>query len=356
MTRSYVYKLRMPRLWSLFLAVFFLTACSEKDDSKYEMPKFPVVTETSFEIISDEIEGVNAISDLWGNDKYLFLIAYDFFSEKFFHCFDIADGRYIMSSVSSGRGPGETMLGQTLTTLQGPTMYMHDRVKNSTIYFNTDSIVANGASAIREQGTVFDDWCVFYSEIPDGRILEVSMPTYMKIDSLGVHNRITVYKENGDPESSFDEYPDLDKKVLYNVYFQAKYTVCGDRLAVGTSLGGILETFELGGGRIKQLGRGQFIKPVFDEKEGFKCPRCFSDLYATPKYIYGSFDGKLREKGVEYDDMKYSRIVVFDWRCRPVKQIQTDYSIQRIYVADEHTLYAVVEDSLSATYLARLAI
>ena len=46
---------------------------------------------------------------------------------------------------------------------------------------------------------------------------------------------------------------------------------------------------------------------------------------------------------------------IFDWSCRPVKRIRTDYQIDRICIdEDADVLYAVVKDSQGRSYLGRI--
>ena len=119
----------------------------------------------------------------------------------------------------------------------------------------------------------------------------------------------------------------------------------GHYLAAGSSLGGILEVFDLNSDNKERVVLKHFYEPIFKKKGHVVRPipetiGGFSYLAATDKFLYATLHGKANPNSMP------SSICKFDWKGNPIERYDCGkYSICSFVVSeDDRTVYAVAVD------------
>ena len=131
----------------------------------------------------------------------------------------------------------------------------------------------------------------------------------------------------------------------------------GDKMVVCSHWCGILETFEIGAD-FKLLSTSYFAEPKYSggkNGEGMTLADdlvwVFNDIYATDSQLYCAYDGESR--ALKKRDL-YNKIAVFDWKGHPINEIITDKRIEQICLDQDGKFFALVENDLGESFLAKL--
>lgn len=346
------------------------SSCSTKHRVKYEFPEFKVMSNMKFELLTDTLFGFSAISDIAVHDNLVVMAATNLETGKCIHVFDKNNGKLLLSTLNSGRGPKELLytLDCNFNRNDG-VMTFYDALISKKLWFNVDSLFYGGLSAVKEEPYIYPQWNRHIVDLSDG-VLYIGSESYLYRDTSSV-NRMEYCARNGDVLSVWNEFPEIDDdRKRFIMYYQDHVTLSPDetRMAIATSLGGILEIFSLDDGIIENTATKYFIEPDFDVKEngGYSfnenTVESFNDLTSTEDKIYAVFGGRilLKEnfaKPVEDRDLVNTSIAVFDWKGSPEKIIHTDYRIEKICLdEEENMLYAVVNDIEGNAWIGRISI
>ena len=342
-----------------FLAVCFLfTCCGKNEKSGFKKPVFPVKENAEFTVITGELIGINVINDLFCGDNWICILGYDAENQSYLHLFD-KSGEKLFSALKSGRGPNEIKLPVISSyNSESATLDIFDAIASKNITVHIDSLLLSGGkmgiSSINELDPYPEKIKVWPGYRLEGRA-----------ERKNGQKRLTLLNDFGDTLSTYDSFPEIENKALLpRLYtWQSEFEVSPDhtRLATTSCAGEILETFSLGKD-ISNIATGYFIEPDVNIEGAFpydyneRTVFGFSDLFVDNSLIYTAHDGKtLAESYDKKTDLLFSRIAIYDWNCNPVKEIQTDYRIERICVeSDSDKMFAVVKDKDSRTYLAYL--
>lgn len=246
-------------------------------------------------------------------------------------------------------------------------MRIYDRFKNSVLKFQLDSLIEYGPKSISEEPMIDDASFLVKTVDFDDRHLVVRSASFLGRDTSDVV-RFTLSDKDGNTVSEYDEYPYIeDDRVRWVLYASQSHIDLSpgfDRIAVSSFFNGILETFSISEDGIKNISTAYFAKPDVVYTGGLDLNDNtvvgFIDLHATEDLIYTSFDGETRLKEyeaipVEDRPLQGADIAIFDWKCKPVKRISTDYRVDRLCVDEEGGyLYAVIKDRYLRSYLGRI--
>ena len=220
--------------------------------------------------------------------------------------------------------------------------------------------------AIEEIYWPISKWGRHHIILKDGSLSfnNVSLPQKDTSDTRRLELRDTA----GDLISAYDKFPAIDEEWKRDMMYINDYVAVSpdeEKFAVVTSLGGILETFSIKDGELKNIATKYFVEPDFSmtkSKVGEvysvsydydNLVKSFGDLYVTNDAVYAVYGG---------DRMFTSRtgsdnIAVFDWKGNPQKLIRTDYRIVTFFLdEEENTVYAVIWDSEMRPYIGRIRI
>lgn len=328
------------------VVLIVLTACTSGKDK--DGLSFPSERSMDFRLISGELH-YSMVYDIFEDESHIFLIAYDAKDQTTLQVYD-KKGERVSGAVPEGRGPGEVVFFNSTLSDDKDIIY-NDLMTGKILRYDKALMSVRGASPLAETVLDIPEMTIFMCSPGDGML-------YVRYKSP----RILLFDANQNPLDSYDEYQvkDSNKAVMSAVF--SKYAVTPDmtKLAVGTSMGIVLETFSIDGDSIKNLSVNSYVEPDFEV-----LPRTydfnehtvlgFSDVYVTDDRIYTVFDGEVNPYWNGEKRTTYTKIAVFDWDGNPLELIRTDYKIEKICYSDaENTLYAAVLDPDGIMYLAKL--
>lgn len=331
---------------SCLAVLIVLTACTAgKDNGGLS---FPSERSMDFRLISGELYYSMAY-DIFEDESHIFLIAYDLKDKTTLQVYN-KQGEKVRGAVPEGRGPGEvTFFNSTLSDEED--IIYNDLMTGKILRYDKASMSVREASPLAETVLDIPKMTIFMCSPDDGKL-------YVRYESP----RMLLFDANQNPLDSYDKYQveDPNKAVMSTVF--SKYAVTPDmtKLAVGTSLGVVLETFSMEGDSIKVLSVNSYVEPDFEVLSGTydfneHTVLGFNDVYATDDRIYTVYDGEVNPYWNKGERTTYTKIAVFDWEGNPLELIRTDYKIEKICYSDaENTLYAAVLDPDGVMYLAKL--
>ena len=353
----------------VLLLLFTLAGCTGKaGGGKYSLPVYDKEMTSEFEVMTDELIGLNLIRDLYVYKSYIIVVSASLKDWKLVHIYDKESGDPVLDIIDRGRGPKEYNLGR-ICDFDDNTggMKIYEPEEGKVIRFQADSLLAYGLDAVSSYSLQLPTSSpVFVSEIADGKTLVVSTTGSTESDE-----RIGIWDEMWNQVSVYDNYPELDlgDDEKFFVFHDISFAMSPgkDRFVTGTSWGGILEVFSIGDG-IRKTYSGYYVEPTLDlSPEGFISPwpnentiLGFNDIFATSSRLYTVFDGKtgflqLLEKSPSERELIYTGVSIFDWDGHALKRINTDYRIDRLYADEsEGVLYALIRDQQMRSYLGRI--
>ena len=352
-------KLFFSRSFTFLAVTLLFTCCGGKNEkSGFKKPVFPVKENAEFTVITDELIGINVINDLFCGDNWICIYAYDAENQCYMHLFD-KSGEKLFSALKKGRGPNEVMFPATTSfNSKSATLDIFDAIASKNITVHIDSLLLSdgkkGISSINELDSYPEKIKVWPGHRLEGRA-----------ERKDGQKRLTLLNDFGDTLSTYDSFPEIENKDLlprlYTFFSGFELSPDHTKLATTSCGGEILETFSLGE-EITSIATGYFIEPDVNIEGAFpyfdneRTILGFSDLFVDNSLIYTAHDGKtLALSDIKDKRSLFSRIAIYDWNCNPVKEIQTDYRIERICVeSDSDKMFAVVRDNDSSTYLAHI--
>ena len=329
------------------VAVF--PGCKGDRPGVYSPPKFRETVEEEFEIVSDEIFGVNAIPDMVVYGSKVIVCALNQEDGTIMHIYDKESGEPLMHTLNYGRGPKELLFDANISFLQDSgTMVFFDIIASKRLDIDVDGLMEHGLDAVEEVYWPSRLWNLRNIALENGSLHTYNI-SYLQRDTSSVE-RIELCDRNGNIISTYNEFPviDDDRKrfMMYN----------NEIIAVITStLGGILEIFSMKDGELSNIATKYFIEPDFSIEGNFynydNLIYSFCDLCATDDAIYAAYGGE--------SDFKSStgchNIAIFDWNGNPLKLIRTGHRIERLCLDnEENTLYAMIQDSEGRPYIGRI--
>ena len=335
------------------VAVF--PGCKSDRPGVYSPPEFKETVEEEFEVISDEIYGVKAISDMVVYGSKVIVCALNHEDGTILHIYDKESGEPLMHTLNSGRGPKELLFMEDLSLRQDTgTMTFFDLIASKRLDIDVDGLMEHGLDAVEETYWQCPLWNIDNIVLKNGS-LHINNVSYLQKDTSSVV-RLELRDNDGNLLSTYNEFPVIDDdRKRYAIYTNPFVAVSPDeeKFAITAARAGILETFSMKGGKLKNIATKYFIEPDFTiEGDRFNYDTLlasFGDLCATDEVIYVAYggDGPMGSG--------YHNIAMFDWDGNPLKLMRMDYNIMRLdFDREEDALYAVVHDSEGRPFIGRI--
>ena len=311
--------------------------------------------EEEFEVISDEIYGVKAISDMVVYGSKVIVCALNHEDGTILHIYDKESGEPLMHTLNSGRGPKELLFMEDLSLRQDTgTMTFFDLIASKRLDIDVDGLMEHGLDAVEETYWQCPLWNSDNIVLENGS-LHINNVSYLQKDTSSVV-RLELRDNDGNLLSTYNGFPVIDDdRKRYAIYTSPFVAVSPDeeKFAITAARAGILETFSMKGGKLKNIATKYFIEPDFTiEGDRFNYDNLlasFGDLCATDEVIYVAYggDGPMGSG--------YHNIAMFDWDGNPLKLMRMDYNIMRLDLdREEDALYAMILDSEGRPYIGRI--
>ena len=335
----------------LFLVAVF-PGCKSDRLGVYSPPRFKETVEEEFEIVSDEIFGVNAISDMVVYGSKIIVCAPNLEDGTILHIYDKESGEPLMHTLNSGRGPKELIYpGNMSFNGDSGTMTFLDLIASKRLDIDVDGLMEHGLDAVEEVYWQSPLWSTHNIVLSNGSLHTYNI-SYLQRDTSSVV-RLELIDNDGKLLSTYNEFPVIDDdRKRFMMYNNELIAVSPDeeKFAITSTLGGILETFSMKGGELRNIATKYFIEPDFTlEGDYSNLIASFCDLYATDEVLLAAYGGET-EFGTGINN-----IAIFDWNGNPLKLIRTGHRIERLCLdSEDNALYAMIQDSEGRPYIGRI--
>lgn len=349
-----------------FLLGSILAGCAGKSQkADYSIPEFKETADAEFEIISEELFGLNAISDIAVHDSTVIVTAVSLEDGKILHLYDKDSGTPLMHTLNYGRGPKELLFASnSCFDNNSATMTFFDNIASKKLTVNMDSLLVHGLDAVDETSWQAPRWNVHDITLTKGNLLTYNI-SFLQRDTSSI-KRLVLTDKSGNAVSTYDAFPEMDDdRKRFMIYANEIIAVSPneEKFAVASSLGGILETFSLEDGVIENLSTRYFVEPDFT-MEGNRyvyddLMDAFCDLHATDDVLIAAYGGETRmtdsHTAREERIPPFRNIAIFDWKGNALKLIRTDHRIDRLcFEKEENTIYAVIKDYDGRSLIGRI--
>lgn len=322
---------------SLTLFVFLSLSSCKKEIVTYQTPEFPKHTQLEVTELNNDYLFRYAYRSL-AYDSLLIIATLD---EAHHICvFNRHTGELIIDFGAKGNGPNEliTPTEYSIDYSKG-ILYVNDYGKQAVLCYNLDSLKK--------------------TEVPSPQKIKFAHSFRMKTKILFVkdslfyspdyeHHFLTAYpskieEEIYSPVVDKEKFPS-DKE--WNE-FMAEYAIHainpdGTKCAIGSSLGGILEIFDMSNNSTARSAIKLFYEPIFKRnghvyRETDETIGGFCHLAATNNFLYAIAHGKKAPQSMP------TQIFKFDWSGNPIECLHCpDYPIDCFTVIEEENLiYAI---------------
>lgn len=164
---------------------------------------------------------------------------------------------------------------------------------------------------------------------------------------------------NDYPDGFVENARDQQAVVAYNAQFRTSGT--GDRFCVGTYIGGLLETFAVADGRIKNIGSRILYQSEYERMAdgavswNAASTLGFDDICVGERLIYTLLNQNKGKVLMEGGLNPFARaITVFDWEARPLKAIAVGVPLMCLCVCEEDGEAYAIHYGTDGLYLLRL--
>lgn len=343
--------MRKSPLLSILLWLLLLEGCENRPE--YVIPEFRKEIRADVHIINTLDDFAKKVAEC---GEYLLVLERDPFSLTHFHVYDKKNGQKFGDYINEGRGPCEGILF-SLLCVDGAEVVLVETILKKTLSFSIDSLLQNGLSSVSERPYTAPPFSM-WNYIIEGLQVSLGHQTYLEHDTA---NDIRIMVNKDGTVSTYNDYPVHSAADRWEVYrHRPLLTVSPDkkRLAVASSIGAILETFDIKSG-ITNIATRKYIKPDYHRQDNIykgyndNTICCFTDITSSNGYIYTTWQD-VPDKNCLF--RAPDRIAVFDWKGNPVALIRIDnFGIVRFCVNEgQKTIYANLKDREGNYYLAQI--
>ena len=272
------------------------------------------------------------------------LIVHDSYNrDTCFHIFNKINGKHIGSFGNKGRGPGEIIFPSSLN--------YNPKTKTLTTYeANLKKIIKYNIADISTQKTIS------FSEIKLNSIPFFALQAIPSDDSFIIRGnaqvRFAIIDTNNKITSQFKNYPKLtidkeENRAIFNYAPQCVLKPDGNKLAILTYIGGVLEIFDIKNNSITPNTIKYFNEPIYKSVDGFK-PKWIGttpqtvvgcdNIYATNENIYCIYEGEVAKD----NEPEPKKIIVFNWDGIPQLQYEINEGLPNGIAVDEDNLYCIL--------------
>ena len=339
------------------LCLLLLFGC--KNNPVHEFSFTPPVFNDTVKLTRHIINDTLITSDIEGllSYKNYFILVTTTKDDKKLSILDKKTGAFIKSFVNIGRGPGEVSNSCSISINQSTgDIILNDGNRRNILKYNIDSVLAGNSDYYEPISLLqFEKTLKGIRPCQGGFLLNTGKsalyhdaPRFALVDNSG--NIITTY--NAYPKLKGDKtLNDTSSMIHENIGGSSRLSPDGTQLLSITTLGVILETFEISKNRISPIAIQGFYEPEYNivEVDGFHFPQPnekttmhIGRIYAGNKYIYLQLYDPNRPLFSNTDKPQiYNQIGVFDWKGKSVKLLKTDCDISRFYVDEDNSkIYA----------------
>lgn len=338
------------------LMVLPLPGCEET--IRYKCPQFREIGTGNFELISEDL-GYNRVTDMFIYGQYAVLLTPDRTDGTCIQIYDKDTGKRLCGAVHQGRGPGEVLVGLHLSSFDMAlgNVLMYEQGRHAMVVCNMEKMIAGEEDAIYEEGRLFPNAMSKYYQLGEDKSLLVCNVSPVTKDTTRIPRFKICDKFDNELFRSYGYPYEENSFFRWNLY---TFAVSGltpgkDRLAIGTSYGAVLETYDIQGDSLKKRSVSYFIEPGIGNGRRFTNDDTilgFNDIYAAEKAIYAAYDGE--NTGAVSSSLFFHNIAVFDWDGTPLNLIDMGMRIEQLCMdCETDVLYAIVEDSDGRCYLAK---
>lgn len=313
------------------------TFVSCTSEVKYEAPEFAEMQPKEIRVLNDEY------LFRYGETPMLvdsLLIVSTMNPDNYIAVFNSRTGQLLKEFARKGPGP-EEMVTPTAYSVDklNRLLYVCDLGKRNMFCYNLKTLLEGGAPK-PEFIKITDD----LAKRANVRFLKDSLfyaPAFKDARFLIGREGVRTVVKSEIPDAS--KFPMLEDWFNYmNANAATTVRPDGRYLAAASSLGGILEIFDLNSKNMKRVALKLFYEPIFKQKGHvfFPVPETiggFMCLSATDKYLYATLHGKANPTSMP------TFICKFDWRGNPIARYDCGkYPITSFTVSeDDRMVYAV---------------
>lgn len=313
----------MKNIVTIILFVFLIVACSKKENKHFS--RFPKLYQLKGKKVETKIPFKFGTFYLYDS---LIIVSNTFDTKKFIHIYDRSDYKYLSSSATIGRGPGEISNPfQAILDAKNKSIWCMDFGKRKLLKFPIDSILMNPdyvpvtsvqlptekrliISYQKYDNKIFS----FLNNEPDALISFFNNKGDI-LDSLSIPDNIGYYKNPKELRRSntvlylYGVHPSKEKIVLAFRF--------SDIIKIIDRNGNVIES-EQGPDNINE----DPLAPL-DEST-----LAYFEMRTDKNYIYGLYQGikrVIKENGRLISTFPH-RLFIFDWDLKPVASIVLEYS------------------------------
>lgn len=324
-------------MWRYFFSIFLITglfiSCKNSNQTLNPVLDFPESIYCQWTDIGED-EIYPQISDMAVTDSSV--VVFGLMDGKWLHEYSTESGNSIHHSLLEGQGPDDILQGLNLK-IAGNRKSIYDLGNNAIKIFDADDkmvsvITMPGGRTTWEAWSLTDSMFItcgpfiYNNQMARGLYIE-------KIDSAAKESQ-TLFAYEDMPEA-LKEHPEV-------MCHQFTSVISPDRkhFAIATTLGGVLEIFDLESDKLIPI-LGEYLFKVRHDKDGWvivgETEFGFSSLVADNDFLYGVYSGTNDANG-------FTKIGVWKWDGTPVKLIETDTNIIKMDLhTEENTLYAITQ-------------
>ena len=337
------------RYFFFVLLLLIVSGCGER--SLYNEPKFKSEIKGKYEILTPEdlTFGNRYISDIYVYKSYIIIVGYN--SNSFVHIYDKTSGKLIRNAVGEGRGPGEmlsVMANCSAFDAESGILMLKDAMLGNKLVCNIEEMIADVPGAIVNdfcESNMMKEVASFDLNNENRLIVKNFSPTAR--DTTGFC-RFCIKDSDDNYLTRYYNYPlpyNRENLAWWRVYNEPCLAISPDKkkLAVGISVGAILETFEIDGVRILPKSESLFIDAQIVNNKLPDHITGFADIFATNDVVYCIYDGEnyaLSE--LPNNAVRHRYVTSFTWNGKPLQKIDMGINMRRICIDEsDNTLYAI---------------
>lgn len=327
-----------------FSLLLYLSACSHRPQNEINQLEATPVEKLQTIVLNDTFEfgspnGIIVYDSL--------LIVYDNLHQNKLHFFDKEKGNHLWEFGRIGQGEKELIQpsGMTLNLTAG-VLTIYDYAKRSLLACKVEDLGKFNS----------ENWYVI--PIPEYQILPKVVVPLGENRYFSIHGkpRMTYWKDNVKLEyDTYPEFLDEDSKRMFMLTESLlNISPDGKRLVQATTLGILMDFFEISDNGIKQVSENCYTKPLYEVQKGqiALLPESvygFSCLSSTNNHLFATLHGKVRPTKYPTDIYQY------DWDGNLKKKLETGKPIVSFAVDGlTEDIYAIYMDEANDQTLIKL--
>lgn len=325
-------------MWRFFIS-FVLTvslffSCSKSHQSLNPILDFPETVHCQWTVLDNGDEIYPKIFRMTVTDRSVFVLGQ--FDGKWLHEYSTETGLPINHSLPFGQGPDDILNGSSLKIV-GTRKIIYDPGNNAIKIFDTDCRLVS-AIPTSNHNTTWESWW-----LNDSTFLTCAPFIYNDKMARGLY--LDKYDSISKSPKTIFAYEDMPKELKEKPevlchQFTSIISPDGKHFAIATTIGGVLEIFDIESDRLIPVV-GEYLFKVEHDNDGWVVEDGlefgFSTLAADNEYLYGVYSGT-------NDTNDFTKIGVWKWDGTPVKLIETDAIVVAMALhTEDNTLYAITD-------------